>query len=96
MRYAWKNLLFFILYAALIFRFHYFVGWNHIDIPVRPLSVIGTAVAFYIGFQNVQSCHRFGEGRKIWGSIVNYSITWALQVSSFVKAYNFRADCPKR
>ncbi|TMM59215.1 hypothetical protein FEE95_07225 [Maribacter algarum] len=83
-RYAWKNLLFFSIYGAAIFSAYHFLGWTHISIPFQPLSVIGIAVAFYIGFKNSQSYDRFWEGRKIWGGIVNYSRTWANNVLSFV------------
>ena len=85
LRYAWKNLIFFSLYASLIFYAYHFLGWNFIDIPFQPISVIGIAVAFYIGFKNSQSYDRFWEGRKIWGGIVNYSRTWGIQVLSFVR-----------
>ncbi len=83
-RYAWKNLLFFIFWASAIFCSYIFLGWDQIDIPFQPLSVIGIAVAFYIGFKNSQSYDRFWEGRKIWGGIVNSSRTWATNVLSFV------------
>lgn len=86
LRYAWKNLIFFTLYAGGIFCLYHFLGWTFIDIPFQPLSVIGIAVAFYIGFKNSQSYDRFWEGRKIWGGIVNYSRTWAIQVLSFVRS----------
>ncbi|WP_222982177.1 bestrophin family protein [Flagellimonas meishanensis] len=85
LRYAWKNLIFFTVYATVIFYFHNFLGWKHIDIPFQPLSVIGIAVAFYIGFKNSQSYDRFWEARKIWGGIVNYSRTWANNVLNFVE-----------
>ncbi|MEO9512295.1 MAG: bestrophin family ion channel [Flavobacteriaceae bacterium] len=85
LRYAWKNLIFFIIYAAIIFYLYHSLDWKHIDIPFQPLSVIGIAVAFYIGFKNSQSYDRFWEGRKIWGGIVNYSRTWANNVLSFVE-----------
>jgi len=85
LRFAWKNILFFTLYATGIFSLYAFLDWRHIDIPFQPLSVIGIAVAFYIGFKNSQSYDRFWEGRKIWGGIVNYSRTWANNVLSFVK-----------
>lgn len=84
-RYAWKNLIFFTCYAGLIFYLYHALDWKHIDIPFQPLSVIGIAVAFYIGFKNSQSYDRFWEGRKIWGGIVNYSRTWANNVLSFVE-----------
>lgn len=84
-RYAWKRVLVYTLYAAGVFSIYHFLGWDFIDIPFQPLSVIGIAVAFYIGFKNSQSYDRFWEGRKIWGGIVNYSRTWTLQVLSFVQ-----------
>ena len=83
-RFAWRNILFFTLWAGLIFSAYYFLDWTFIDIPFQPLSVIGIAVAFYIGFKNSQSYDRFWEGRKIWGGIVNYSRTWANNVLGFV------------
>ena len=83
--YAWKNVIFFTIWAGLIFSAYLFMGWKHLDIPFQPLSVIGIAVAFYIGFKNSQSYDRFWEGRKIWGGIVNYSRTWANNVLSYVE-----------
>ncbi|QLG45539.1 bestrophin family protein [Costertonia aggregata] len=92
LRYAWKNFIFFTLYASSIFCIYHFLGWDFIDVPFQPLSVIGIAVAFYIGFKNSQSYDRFWEGRKIWGGIVNYSRTWAIQVLSFVKTDDSEFD----
>ncbi|MEM0931043.1 MAG: bestrophin family ion channel [Bacteroidota bacterium] len=85
LRFGWKNLIFFTLYASLIFLPYHYWDWKHIDIPFQPISVIGIAVAFYVGFKNSQSYDRFWEARKIWGGIVNYSRTWANQVLSLVK-----------
>lgn len=84
LRYAYKRVIFYTFYAGIIFAVYYFLEWDFIDIPFEPLSVIGIAVAFYIGFKNSQSYDRFWEARKIWGGVVNYSRTWAIQVLSFV------------
>ena len=92
MRYAWRNLIFFAIYASSIFFLYHFLGWSYLIIPFQPLSVIGIAVAFYIGFKNSQSYDRFWEGRKIWGGIVNYSRTWALQVLSLIKTDDANYD----
>ncbi len=91
LRYAWKNLIFFTLYAAVVYGVYFILGWTFIDLPFQPITVIGIAVSFYIGFKNSQSYDRFWEGRKIWGGIVNYSRTWAIQVLSFV-----HSDDPKK
>ena len=53
-------------------------------IPWLPVSVIGTAVAFYVGFKNNQAYDRMWEARKIWGGIVNDSRTWGMMVDGFV------------
>ncbi|MGK0389205.1 MAG: putative membrane protein [Maribacter sp.] len=86
--FAWKYLLFYAVYGGLVvFAYHWFDHHNpkvNIALPFQPLSVIGIAVAFYVGFKNNQSYDRFWEGRKIWGGIVNYSRTWGNQVLSFV------------
>jgi len=85
LKFAWKNLLFFTFWAALVFSAYYYLEWKYLDIPFQPLTVIGVAVAFYIGFKNSQSYDRFWEARKIWGGIVNYSRTWANNVLSFIE-----------
>ena len=85
-RFAWKNILKFILWAVLVTGAYVWLierGIN-ISIPFAPISVTGIAVAFYIGFKNSQSYDRFWEARKIWGGVVNYSRTWANQVLTYV------------
>lgn len=54
-------------------------------IPWQPISVIGIAVAFYLGFKNNSSYDRTWEARKIWGAIVNHSRSWGAAVSGFVQ-----------
>jgi putative membrane protein len=53
-------------------------------IPWVPISVIGTAVAFYAGFKNNQAYDRMWEARKIWGAIVNESRTWGSYVDGYI------------
>ncbi len=59
-------------------------------IPWLPISVIGTAVAFFVGFKNNQAYDRMWEARKIWGGIINDSRTWGMMVDGFVS--NLFAD----
>ena len=86
LRFAWVYLIIFILWDTLVlFAIHELEhkGINP-HIPFLPLSTIGIAVAFYLGFKNNAAYDRFWEARKIWGGIVNYSRTWGNQVMSFV------------
>ncbi len=66
------------------------LGW--LKIPWTALGLIGTAVAFVIGFQNNASYDRIWEARKIWGGIVNTSRTFATFVQDMID--NEHRDTP--
>ncbi|MGB0984110.1 MAG: bestrophin family protein [Saprospiraceae bacterium] len=57
---------------------YYFFDLSWLKIPWTPLALIGTAVAFVIGFQNNAAYGRIWEARKIWGGIVNTSRTFGM------------------
>lgn len=63
---------------------YYFLDLNWLKIPWTPLALIGTAVAFVIGFQNNAAYGRIWEARKIWGGIVNTSRTFGVFVQDMV------------
>ena len=46
--------------------------------------MIGTAVAFFVGFKNNQAYDRMWEARKIWGGLVNDSRTWGMQIDGYI------------
>ncbi|MBK9254193.1 MAG: hypothetical protein IPM42_01760 [Saprospiraceae bacterium] len=76
-----------LLYAFIITTVHIFSGID-IGLPWQPISIIGIAVAFYLGFKNNSSYDRTWEARKIWGSIVNNSRTFGAGVVSFLQSEN--------
>lgn len=85
-RFSWQFLLGMTTWSILVLflsRKASLVGWKF-ELPFAPVSTIGIAVAFYVGFKNSQSYDRSWEARKIWGGIVNHSRIWANQVLSFV------------
>lgn len=63
---------------------YYYTGLRHFIFPLFPLTIIGTAVAFYVGFKNNQAYDRLWESRKIWGNIVNNSRSWSTTVKHYV------------
>ena len=79
-----KNLLFVSITVTATFLVnHYFIQDNLVMPGVVP-SVLGTALAFFIGFSNNQAYDRWWEARKIWGALVNDSRSWARNLVSFV------------
>jgi len=76
-------ILFFILALIPVVLYEVFdLKWLHL--PWLPIALIGTAVAFVVGFQNNASYDRIWEARKIWGGIVNASRSWGIQVNDFI------------
>lgn len=51
----------------------YFLGWKFLSIPWQPIAILGTAVAFIVGFKNNASYSRLWEARQIYGAIINDS-----------------------
>ncbi len=76
-RMTWKLDLMIILVCSLAFVADTYWLKQHISIPVSISAVLGTALAFFIGFNNNQAYDRWWEGRKIWGALVNDARSWA-------------------
>jgi len=79
----YEMLLFFGIGTAWV-SFYYFLDLAWLKVPWTPLALIGTAVAFVIGFQNNAAYGRIWEARKIWGGIVNTSRTFGMLVQDMV------------
>lgn len=59
-----------------------------LTIPWVPIALIGTAVAFIVGFKNNATYGRLWEARQIWGSIINSSRSWGILVRDFTTIKN--------
>lgn len=92
-RWTRRETRFFLVFAAIITVLYEVVGLQWVQLPWTPIALIGTAVAFLIGFQNNAAYGRIWEARKIWGGIVNNSRTWTMLVRDMVS--NEHAGVPK-
>ena len=79
----WEIALFTIIGAVFVLLFKV-AGLTFLHVPWTPIAVIGTAVAFMIGFQNNAAYGRIWEARQIWGGIVNESRSWGMKVKDMV------------
>lgn len=79
-----KYIFIFILYDAVLVLLYYFLDLKWLSIPWQPISLIGIAVAFYLGFKNNSSYERLWEARKIWGGIVNTSRSVTVMIRDFI------------
>ncbi len=77
--------LIFILYSAIATFMYEVLGFEFLQVPWTPLALIGTAVAFLIGFQNNAAYGRTWEARKIWGGIVNASRSFGMKTQDMIR-----------
>ena len=89
---TWKNGLMVLLIctASYFFSKYAFVEVN--DLPAVIPSILGTALAFFIGFNNNQAYDRWWEARKIWGALVNDSRSWARQIMANLSVPNGQTE----
>jgi putative membrane protein len=65
--------------------------WFDLGFPNMPISVpafLGTAISVLLSFKLGQSYDRWWEARKIWGTIVNESRSFTLQLQSYITSGN--------
>ena len=79
----WETTLF-VVFAAVVTVLYNVFGLTFLNVPWTPVALVGTAVAFMIGFQNNSAYGRIWEARKIWGGIVNTSRTWGMKTKDMI------------
>ncbi len=79
-----KYVMIFVIFDSAIVLAHSVLGLEWLHLPWQPISLIGIAVAFYLGFKNNSSYDRLWEARKIWGGIVNASRSFTVMARDFI------------
>ncbi|MGZ5180898.1 MAG: bestrophin family protein [Ramlibacter sp.] len=70
--------------ALLVTLTHGFIYQFKVTLTTVPFSLIGLALAIFLGFRNNAAYDRYWEGRKLWGDIVSRSRSLARQVQMLV------------
>ena len=75
-----------LLRLVVLFLLSVWVVYNHgeffhykIPLNAAPFTLIGVALAIFLGFYNNASYDRFWEGRKLWGALLNTTRSLARQ-----------------
>ena len=79
-----------LLAVAVSFTHGTLLHWKVTLTPV-PFSLIGLALAIFLGFRNGAAYDRYVEGRRLWGDVTHRSRSLARQLQSLV-----RAEAPAR
>lgn len=83
-----KDILYHFLIATSAVIIYKYLDCKWIAIPWLPIALLGTAVAFVVGFKNNASYDRLWEARRIWGNIINASRNFAILVNTYVQNSN--------
>ncbi len=91
-KYSFKDLIlwtrlessYFFIGACAVAALHEFAGLQWLRLPWTPVALIGTAIAFLIGFQNNAAYGRAWEARKIWGGILNESRAFGTMIRDMI------------
>lgn len=86
-----RELIFFFGLAIVATVLYELCNIKWLQVPITPVGLVGTAVAFLIGFQNNAAYDRIWEARKIWGGIVNASRTLIITVKDSFYMHNVDA-----
>ena len=73
-----------IIWSSAIVCAFYFFNFKWLAIPFLPISLIGIAVSFYLGFKNNASNDRQNEARKNWGAITNDSRAFIALLNTYL------------
>ena len=68
------------------------LDWHWLAVPWVPITLVGTAAAFIVGFKNTQTYNRLWEARQIWGAIVNTSRAWGMMAKDCIISPNATSD----
>ncbi|MET0465010.1 MAG: bestrophin family ion channel [Chitinophagaceae bacterium] len=83
LRNTWQVDIIMIISCTIAYLVRSYLIAHHFDIPGIIPTLLGTAIAFFIGFNNNQAYDRWWEARKIWGALVNDSRSFARALLSY-------------
>lgn len=79
-----RDIYFLLIISSIPTSLYVLFDWKWLALPWLPIALLGTAVAFVVGFKNNASYDRLWEARRIWGAIVNSSRAWGITVKDYV------------
>src|ERR1700694_2375294 len=80
----WARIAFVTLLSCVVVVAHGFIFGRKIEMTPVPFSLVGLALAIFLGFRNSASYDRYWEGRKLWGELLNVSRSVTRQTLSLV------------
>lgn len=84
LRFSRNQIIVYVVWGTMVVSLFTFADWTFLSIPFLPVSLVGTALAFFLGFKSNASYDRLYEARKNYGSIVNDSRSLATMLNVYI------------
>ncbi|PQO35296.1 hypothetical protein C5Y96_09690 [Blastopirellula marina] len=80
----WPRVAVVFLWAILTTVVAYFFPDRYYTLTMGPFTVVGLALAIFLGFRNNAAYDRYWEGRKLWGRMVNVCRSFTMQINTLI------------
>lgn len=80
---GWPLALLFIWDIAVTVAYVY-IPHPGLELPVLPMSLLGSALVLFLGFRNNSAYARWWEARTLWGAMVNSSRSYGREVYNLI------------
>ncbi len=80
------------IWSGIVVCVFHFLHLDWLAIPFLPISILGIAVSFYVGFRNNASNERQNEARENWGAITNDSRALVAMLNTYLPDDNTEAN----
>ncbi|MFT7612605.1 MAG: putative membrane protein [Parvicellaceae bacterium] len=88
----WLSICIFIALSSAVAVMCEVYDYHLLELSVVPVSILGGALAIFLGFRNNSAYDMWWEARKVWGGVVNISRTFAMESGSFVTEVFAKGD----
>ena len=76
-------LIIFTIFATAAYFICVVSGHDFVMLPGIPVTILGGALAIFLGFRNSSAYDRWWEARKVWGAVVNHSRSFGLELITY-------------
>ncbi|PQO37671.1 hypothetical protein DTL21_06915 [Bremerella cremea] len=84
----WPRIMFVTAFSVVVTIIAYMFPDHAYSLSPMPFTVVGLALAIFLGFRNNAAYDRFWEGRKLWGRMVNVCRTFTMQINTLIDDAN--------
>jgi len=84
LRYIGWPLILLLIWDILVTLAYVYLPHPEFELPILPMTLLGSALALFLGFRNNNSYNRWWEARTLWGAMVNASRSYGRAVMHLI------------